>query len=105
MRPSRNKQRSVFIFKMVNVESDYVGTETKIDCMGRFDCICETVRKSNTDDEKTKNEVICKMTIPRGYHFQVGFMASFKSSEKPDMKIISVAEYTNHCVCDLVSWT
>ena len=42
MRLSRNKQRPVFIFKMVDAESDYVGTEKKIDVVGRFNCIVET---------------------------------------------------------------
>jgi hypothetical protein len=89
---------------MVQVPSDYVGTEPKIDCIGQFDCICETVKKSKNDDSKTENEVTCKLTVPTGYHFKVGFMASFDNPEKPDMKIISVSKYTSHCVCECVSW-
>ena len=104
MRLSRNKMRPVFIFKMVDAPSDYVGTERKIDLIGRFNCVCETVKKLKTDDTKTESEVICKLTVPNGYHFKEGFMASFENPEKPDMKIISVAKYTEHCVCDCVSW-
>ena len=90
---------------MVNVKSDYVGTETKIDLVGCFDCIVETVSKSKSDDKKTENEVICKLTVPTGYHFKPGFMLSLDSRDKPDMKIISVSKFTNHCVCECVSWT
>ena len=106
MRPSRNKQRPVFIFKMVNEKSDYVGTETKIDCMGRFDCVVRQITKSRSkDDTKSKDDVICELEVPKGYHFQPGFMASFDSAEKPDMLIRSVKPFTSHCVCELVSWT
>lgn len=104
MRLTRNKQKPVFIFKMVNAPSDFVGTEQKIDLVGRFNCIIETVVKSKNDDTKTEKEVICKLTVPTGYHFKEGFMASLDNPEKPDMKIISVAKYTNHCVCDCISW-
>ena len=96
--------KSVFIFKMVNVSSDFVGTEQKIDLVGRFNCIVETVTKSKSDDSTTEKEVICKLTVPTGYHFKEGFMASFDNPEKPDMKIISVSKYTEHCICELVSW-
>lgn len=90
---------------MVNAKSDYVGTETKIDLVGCFDCIVETVSKSKSDDKKTENEVICKLTVPTGYHFKTGFMCSLNSREKPDMKIVTVKKFTNHCVCECVSWT
>ena len=96
--------RPVFIFKMVNVESDYVGTEKKIDLIGRFNCIVETTKKLKSDDTKTESEVICKLTVPNGYHFKEGFMASFDSCEKPDMKIISVSKYTEHSICECTSW-
>lgn len=89
---------------MVNDPSDYVGTETKIALVGRFMVIPETVRKSKNDDSKTEKEVVCKLTVPTGYHFKEGFMCSFESDTKPDMKIISVAKYTGHCVCECVSW-
>lgn len=104
MRLSRNKQRPVFIFKMVDAESDYVGTEKKIDLVGRFNCIVETVKKLKSDDTKTESEVICKLTVPNGYHFKEGFMASFDSCEKPDMKITSVSKYTEHSICECTSW-
>ncbi len=104
MRLSRNKTKPVYIFKMVNVPSGYVGTTTKIDFVGVFDCVPEVVKRSKNDDSKTESEIICKLTVPTGYHFKEGCMASFESAEKPDMKIISVAKYTNHCVCDCVSW-
>lgn len=96
--------KPVWIFKMVNVSSDYVGTETKIDLIGRFNCIVETVKKSKSDDSKTEKEVVCKLTVPNGYHFQEGFMASFESDTKPDMKIITVSKYTEHSVCELITW-
>lgn len=89
---------------MVNAGSDYVGTEPKIDLVGRFNCVSEVVKKSKSDDSKTEKEVICKLTVPTGYHFKEGFMASFNSDTKPDMKIISIAKYTSHCVCELISW-
>lgn len=94
------------MFKMVNVKSDYVGSETKIDCIGRFDCTVRKFTKSkNSDDNKSKNEVICELEVPNGYHFKVGFMASFDSDTKPDMQIKSISPYTSHSVCELVSWT
>ena len=96
--------RPVFIFKMVDAPSGYVGTEPKIDLVGRFNCIAETVTKSKTDETKTEKQVVCKLTVPTGYHFKEGFMASFESDIKPDMKIISVAKYTEHCVCELTTW-
>ena len=104
MRLSRRKEKPVYIFKMVNVPSDYVGTETKIDLMGRFNCVAEVVKKSKSDDNKTENEIVCKLTVPTGYHFQEGYMASFDDPEKPDLKIVSVSKYTNHCVCECVTW-
>ena len=88
---------------MVQMPSDYIGTEPKIDLVGRFDCVCELVRKAKKDDTTTEREVICKMTVPNGYHFKVGFMASFESDEKPNMEIISVSKYTSHSVCELAS--
>ena len=104
MRLSRRKEKPVFIFKMVDVPSDYVGTETQIDLVGQFNCITEVVKRSKTDDTKTEKDVICKLTVPTGYHFKEGYMASFTSSNQPDMKIISVSKYTNHCVCECVTW-
>ena len=89
---------------MVNLDSGYVGTEPKIDLVGRFNCVAEVVKKSKSDDSKTEKEVICKLTVPTGYHFKEGFMASFESDTKPDMKIISISKYTGHCVCELTSW-
>lgn len=89
---------------MVNMDSGYVGTEPKIDLVGRFNCVAEVVKKSKSDDSKTEKEVICKLTVPTGYHFKEGFMASFESDEKPDMKIISISKYTNHCVCECITW-
>lgn len=89
---------------MVDAESDYVGTEKKIDLVGRFNCIVETVKKSKTDDTKTENNVVCKLTVPTGYHFKVGFMASFDSPAKPDMKITFISSFTNHCICECETW-
>ena len=89
---------------MVNLDSGYVGTGPKIDLVGRFNCVAEVVKKSKSDDSKTEKEVICKLTVPTGYHFKEGFMASFESDEKPDMKIISISKYTNHCVCECITW-
>jgi hypothetical protein len=89
---------------MVSTASDYVGTEQKIDLVGRFMAIVETVKRSKNDDSKTENEVICKLTVPTGYHFKEGFMCSFESDEKPDMKIVSISKYTNHCVCECITW-
>lgn len=91
---------------MVNVESDYIGTETKIDRVGRFDCVVKDYTKSrNKNDSKTKDEVICRLEVPNGYHFKEGFMASFDSDTKPDMLIKAISPYTTHSVCELVSWS
>lgn len=91
---------------MVNVKSDYVGSETKIDLVGQFDVVVKEFNKiRNKDDSKSKDEVICKLEVPNGYHFKVGFMASFDSDTKPDMLIKAISPYTSHCVCELVSWT
>lgn len=92
---------------MVNVKvPDYVGTEPKIDLVGRFDVVVKEFNKTrNKDDSKSKDEVICKLEVPNGYHFQPGFMASFESDLKPDMLIKSVTPFTSHCVCELISWT
>lgn len=103
MRLSKNKQEKVYVFKMVNVKSDFVGTEQKIDCIGCFDCIVEEVAKSKSD-EKTEKEITCKLTVPNGYHFKVGFGVSLNSFEKPDLKIISIKRYTSHSVCECTSW-
>lgn len=104
MRLSKNKQRKVFVFKMVDVPSDFVGTEKKIDCIGCFDCIVEEVAKSKSD-EKTEKEITCKLTVPNGYHFKAGFGVSMDCPEKPDLKIISIKKFTHHCVCECTSWT
>lgn len=92
---------------MVNVKvPDYVGTEPKIDLVGRFDVVVKDfIKNRNKDDSKSKDEVICKLEVPNGYHFQPGFMASFESDLKPDMLIKSVTPFTSHCVCELISWT
>ena len=106
MRQSRNKQEAVYIFKMVSADSNYVGTEPKIDLVGSFDCVVRRFTKSRTkDDTKSKNEVVAELEVPKGYHFQPGYGASFTSGEKPDMMIKSVTPFTSHCVCELVSWT
>lgn len=89
---------------MVAVDSGYVGTEQKIDLVGRFNCVCETVKRSKSDETTSETQVICKLTIPTGYHFKVGYMASFDSDVKPDMKITSISKYTSHAVCECESW-
>ncbi len=89
---------------MVDMPSDYVGTEKKIDRVGTFDCVCEVVRRSKTDDTKTENNVVCKLTVPKGYHFQEGYMASFDSPDEPELKITAIYKYTDHCVCECESW-
>lgn len=91
---------------MVNAGSNYFGTEPVIDRVGQFDCTVRKYTKSrNKSDSKTKDEVICELEVPNGYHFQVGFMASFDSDTKPDMLIKAISPYTSHSVCELVSWT
>lgn len=105
MRLTKRKTRPVFVFKMVNVKSDFVGSEKKIDMIGRFDCIVETTKKQTSDDKTTENKTICKLTVPNGYHFKTGYMASLTSDEKPDMKIISVERHTSFSVCECESWT
>lgn len=106
MRQSRNKQEPVYIFKMVYEDSGYAGTEPKIDLVGKFDCVVRRFTKSKSkDDNKSKKEVVAELEVPKGYHFQPGFMASFDNSEKPDMLIQSVKPYSSHCVCELISWT
>lgn len=105
MRLSRNKQRPVFFFKMVDVPSDYVGTEKKIDLIGRFNCVVDELSKKSKSDEKiTEKEVVCKLTVPNGYHIKPGFMASLESPEKPDMKVIAVKKFTEHSICELETW-
>ena len=95
----------VYIFKMVDAPSEFVGTEKKIDLVGRFNCIVENKKTSSkTDEKKTEKETVCKLIVPTGYHFKAGFMASFTSPTKPDMKISAVTKYTGHCVCELESW-
>lgn len=96
--------RPVYVFKMVSVDSGYVGTTEKIDCIGCFDCIVEKTSKSKSDGNKTEKATICKLTVPTGYHFKVGFMASLESDIKPDMKITAISEHTGHCICELESW-
>ena len=91
---------------MVKASSDYIGTKPVIDRVGQFDCIVRKYTKSrNKSDSKSKDEVICELEVPNGYHFQVGFMASFDSDTKPDMLIKAILPYTSHSVCELVSWT
>lgn len=104
MRLTKRKTRPVFVFKMVNVKSDFVGTEKKIDMIGRFDCIVETTKTQTSNDETTENNIICKLTVPNGYHFKEGFMASLTSNEKPDMKITSIKHYTSFSVCECETW-
>ena len=99
MRLSRNKQKPVFIFKMVNVPSSFVGTERKIDLVGRFDCIVETKIEEKTENGTTSKHKTVTLTVPNGYHFKVGFMASLESSEKPDLELTElVGKYTSHSV-------
>lgn len=90
---------------MVDAPSDYVGTEKKIDLIGRFNCIVETKVEEKTENGTTSKQKTVTLTVPNGYHFQPGFMASFESDLKPDMLIKSVTPFTSHCVCELVSWT
>jgi len=89
---------------MVDAPSDYVGTEKKIDLIGRFNCIVETKVEEKTENGTTSKQKTVTLTVPNGYHFKEGFMASFDSCEKPDMKITSVSRYTNHSVCECTSW-
>ena len=89
---------------MVDAPSDYVGTEKKIDLIGRFNCIVETKVEEKTENGTTSKQKTVTLTVPNGYHFKEGFMASLDNCEKPDMKIVSVSKYTEHCVCECVSW-
>ena len=105
MRLSRNKQQPVFVFKMVDAPSDYVGTEKKIDLIGRFNCIVETKSIEKTENGKTTKQKTIILTVPNGYHFKTGFMASLESSIKPDLKIVElVGKYTSHSVFKCESW-
>ena len=97
--------RPVFIFKMVDVDSDYVGTEKKIDIIGRFNCIVETKVEEKTENGTTSKQKTVTLTVPNGYHFKVGFMASLESSTKPDLKLTElVGKYTSHSVFKCESW-
>lgn len=104
MRLTKRKTRPVFVFKMVNVKSDFVGSEKKIDKIGCFDCVVETTKKQISDDNKTESKTICKLTVPNGFHFKEGYMASLTSDEKPDLKITSVKRFTSFTVCECESW-
>lgn len=105
MRLTRNKTVPVFVFKMVDAESDYVGTEKKIDLIGRFDCIVETKVEEVTENGTTKKQKTVTLTVPNGYHFKEGFMASLDSCTKPDLKLTTlVGKYTSHSVFKCESW-
>ena len=104
MRLSRNKQRPVFIFKMVDAPSDYVGTEKKIDLVGRFNCIVETKTEEKNENGTTSKQKTVILTVPNGYHFKVGFRASLESCDKPDLELKElVGKYTSHSVFKCVS--
>lgn len=105
MRLSRNKQKPVYVFKMVDVKSGFVGTEKKIDLVGRFDCIVEQKTEEKTVDGTTVKEKVIRLTVPNGYHFKEGYMMSLESRTKPDMKLEElVGKYTSHSVFRCVSW-
>lgn len=90
---------------MVNAPSDYVGTEKKIDLIGRFNCIVDTKIEEKTENGKTSKIKTVILTVPNGYHFKVDFMASLESSTKPDLKITElVGSYTSHSVFKCESW-
>jgi hypothetical protein len=88
---------------MVDAPSGYVGTERKIDLVGRFNCIVETKTEEKTENGTTSKQKTVILTVPNGYHFKEGFMLSFDSDTKPDMKIEKISKYTGHCVCECVS--
>lgn len=90
---------------MVDVPSDYVGTEKKIDLVGRFNCIVEVKADTKSENGTTSKEKAVTLTVPNGYHFKEGFMASLESSDKPDLKIVAVERYTSHTVCKCEAWT
>ena len=90
---------------MVDAPSAYVGTEKKIDLIGRFNCIVETKVEEKTENGTTSKQKTVTLTVPNGYHFKEGFMLSFESDTKPDMKIETISKYTGHCVCECVSWS
>lgn len=90
---------------MVDAKSDYVGSEKKIDLIGRFNCIVETKIEEKTENDKTSKQKTVILTVPNGYHFKVGFMASLENSIKPDLKITElVGSYTSHSVFKCESW-
>lgn len=105
MRLSKKKLKSVFVFKMVNAKSDFVGTETKIDKIGCFDCIVEESRtQQKNDNGGTETKVTYKLTVPNGYHFKEGYMLSLTNCEKPDMKITGIEKRTGFSECIAESW-
>jgi hypothetical protein len=90
---------------MVDAPSDYVGTEKKIDLIGRFNCIVETKVEEKTENGTTSKQKTVTLTVPNGYHFKEGFMASLESSTKPDLKLTElVGKYTSHSVFKCESW-
>lgn len=90
---------------MVDAPSDYVGTEKKIDLIGRFNCIVETKVEEKTENGTTSKQKTVTLTVPNGYHFKEGFMASLESSIKPDLELTElVGKYTSHSVFKCESW-
>lgn len=104
MRLIRNLMSNINVYRMMEVESDYVGHETKINLVGTFQCQVEYANKKQQTPQGIVDKDIVKLYCPLGYGLKTGDMLAIRSG-KPTHKIMSISEHLEHVVCEAESWT
>ena len=95
MRLHRRGLKTVYVFKRVETESDYVGTENKYVPCRPIKCNVQPAENKITV-EMYGEKVYCMCTLICDIDCDVGDAVSFERGGAPTHKIISLSTYSTH---------
>lgn len=88
---------------MEEKDSDYVGTEKIITEVGCFPCQIEFTQKVDRGSNGLEKCSVCKLYFPSDLPVKIGDGFCVKGN-KPDYMLVSVTEFTDHCVGEAELW-
>lgn len=98
-----NLLKKLRFFRIVEKESDYVGTEKKIAEVGFFLCQIEYSQRVDRGNNGLEKHSVCKLYFPSDLPLKIGdgFCAT---GDVPQYMLTSVTEYQDHCVGEAELW-
>ena len=104
MRLLNNTLRKLKFFRVEERKSDYVGTEQKCVQTGCFPVQLEIKQSVSTDGRNGQEKYSdAKLYFPPDLPVKIGDGFCI-TGDIPQYRIISVAEYTDHCTAEAVLW-